>query len=1541
MRLKRNITGEPCISAPTKMDRINGRSGIIHIHDTAGFLEAMLLFTLCIWLFKQAINATTTFDIPFPDQFESIMAVIVIIIVAAKTILMIGRNGSLDQDTYSKRNPRNKAVRDRIVGRINGDQYLFASLLIAALYGYSWVRGRYGSLLLIAAFTMGLVGVSARKVLGCYLFAVGSAVSAAMLSAMSGGIPNLVYVGGQRIRSSWGILYPTDFSAIILYLCLIAFVYLKEVPDASMLLLAFVPYVISDHITEGLNSRACSILLIIFIILMMIEKAMMECAAWKKTAFLLSKTADILLQAAFPCLAFLMVFLTWAYKKRLSFSIVLNNAIHGRLATSVRALEDHGLHAFGSRFEQIGHGGTTFSNLKGSDFIDSSYALVLFRYGWVILLMYCILWAWLTHRAVRAGDRRLAIALAIIAVHSFEEQHFLEFNYNIFLLCPFTDLLALSSSGRERDTLKGWIQRWRMTSKDRRSAASAAAVSIFLGTLAAPIWMSMSRTACSLARTMDDAGHRTILLISMILTVWSIAAVLKGAVDVFSIAAHRIKQDKGQPINCKRTTLLLFSLGIIFLLAEWAVVSVTIEHGLGRSPDKNGTVYVRSDYPQENPETVRYGTERTLPTYKEIIDGEQGIISLMAGASPGRIFISDVPELYRRVFRRQGLSYIGLPFLNGEDLARSADTTVITPVETDSNCFIGTGFLYARISPYHSVYTNDRDVIEALDSHGIRLTGYCSVEKGAVLQALADLNGLGLKKTNGDMGDGILIDSPARSVISGPSVDLYPGKYTVQWDLELSEANEGGAGMGETAPDTPDDIVCRVYVKAYEGEKVIRDAPVYRSQLNNAEKKLISGIFSSGSYQSVEFPVVAEEGYSLILKSLTWKRTPDQDVHAIYDSRRRKIREEFYDSDGKAILTSDGYQSVDYGYDKADNVISKSYYGIDGEPVTVNGGYARITNLFDRKKQKLKESYFDTDGNPIAIKDGYASIEWEYDRNGNPTVTRYFGTDGTPVTTSYGYAELHREYDDDHRIIKESYHDIDGQGIRLGNGQAGELREYDENDNVICVTYIDEEGESSKTKAGYVSIRRVFNEARQVISESYIDADGLPVAVVGGVSSTSKEYDGGGRTSRTAFFDVDGNSLITTGGYAAWRKEYDDAGNVVDELYYDTDGDPVACSSGFAEIKREYDDKRQCIEERYFDKDGKAVSCTDGYFGIQRRFDEDGRTIRQTFIDAEGYPMYSFDRYSTWVRTYDEEDNPVKEEYLGLEGQKVLNSSGISEIHRTYDDRHLCIKETYHGLEAERVLNTSGYSEVRRVFDEDKLCIEETYHGLEGELVIRNNGYAIIRRSYNEDGKTIREERYGTKEEPVAPDQVFAIGSEYNDRGQIIETDYYGDNGDLVQNGNNIAGIRYGYDEMDNRFEDTYLGTDGKEAIASNGVCIIRRKYLFRRAVEERYFDMKGDAVLCTDGYHGIDRIYDQNGNQVSWTYVDISGDAVNAESSGIATVERGFDGARNVISERFLDAEGKPVQNTSGIASIQREFDSERKTIREERLDLGGNVIP
>ncbi len=1057
--------------------------------NIASALETLFLALAGLYLIYR-ISKSTTFHLVWPSHFETIL-------IGGMAVLAVARLLTAG------------AIRWKTL----------AALALALVYGLVYRNDGYSFLLFLAVFTVGFIDIDYRKILRVYLLAAGAFYAITMVAGMLGVITNYVSArAGRGIRSAWGMSYYTDFASLGLFLLMSLWIACRKLPGWGMLALCGAYLFLSACIAHSNTSTFCAGLLGLAILYHGFERRVIDHRPglrWMK------KGPELFAVLGFPLLALLMFFLMLLYAKKLNIGFRLNNLLSNRLMRGVAAWRSYGIKPFGTPFEQHGNGFSTFPS-NSYNFVDSTYPLVLLRYGWVTLLALCLSWGHTALKARRCGDRRLLLVMGIIAVHAFSEHHFIDSHFNILVTMPLAAYMAADPEAlTEPAARKG---------RNGTLAWTATALLFAAGAfLAGPMLLSRIKTTLELMHY----GHGThvfrlacllgVALLVLCLAAWAMSTILKALLERSGLRP------------CLRALAALM-LSAFMGGGAWLYS--------GRVIDRLGADYV--------------------PT----VESERRALEVAVGASSGKVFSGVLPALYSRE-----IDGMACAAWFEDDLARLRGNTILMASNEERGPFIDNGFLYVPISDEHALYTGDRGVIEALREAGYAATGYYSSVRSVDLESAAASNGLAYSPERG-----LELKSDSEGMINGPWQDLYGGNYTVVWDLALPEGVQ-----------QPEDKLCTLRVSTYKGDTVVAEKDVRAKKFDADGLLTLSMRFRINDSRNVAFEARAAAGATVEVRGVRFMRTPDYDVHTFYDEKLRKVRDEYYGTDGQPILRKEGWFACDFDYDRHGNITSLRYYDCDGVPTLIREGYAERRRSFDARNQVLREEYYGTDGQPILSAQGCAASAYTYDDRGNVTVLRHYGLDGTPVLAVAGYARVDRAYDEANRVIQESYYGVDDAPIRLAQGQCGVVNAYDSAGNLTMRTYLDAQGQPTLIDKGYASFLRVYNSDKKLIREEYYGTAGELVTIEGGYAAQERDYDEAGNNTARRYFGPDGAPVKISKGYAEIRYEYNDKRKKIRESYYGIDGQPINRKKKFASVEYEYNATGKLAMKRYYDKDGKLV----------------------------------------------------------------------------------------------------------------------------------------------------------------------------------------------------------------------------------------------------------------------------------------------------------------------------------------------------------------
>lgn len=577
---------------------------------------------------------TTMFSIPWPTNYEWIL----LIITGAIVLLKVG---------YSD--------------RYTGKQWAVCAV-VTAIFGLSWLSTDriYIFLLFIPFFMIGAVDIPYKKILKVCFWVNIYTLILAMLGSFTGCIENLMYVRLPYFRYSFGMIYPTDFAARIVFLLLTAWVLYEKIPTVLMVSLSVIATIFIYYFCNARNGVVVLLLLSSGVIFERVT------ARYEKINFLYDFVGRII-EYLMPFLSVVMIALTLLYNENSSSIIDVNKVLNNRLLLGKNAISEYGLKLFGTAFDQIGSGRTT-DYVPGYNFIDSSYILILVRYGIIVLLTILALYIFTVSKALKSNKRRLVIAMGIIAVHSLVEHHLTEINYNVFLLLPFSNLTdeEKTEERAEKKVIRKKCSLKNLSGKVYILLGGLGMLLLFLRAL------NILRTLVTLLRLYDPENHiKFILFISL-------AIVVAGA-WVFTICKLWHGRKKAPLITTVTVAV------VMFLLFGLKVNSI-IENGRAE--------------------------------YAEILNQERHILEAVFDKQEVKVLVEDIPEIYNKEF-----GHVSCKILPFEVCPVGENIVVISSKAKDLEALTVKGYYSGEISSIHTIYTNSEKIVDILEQNGVSMGG--------------------------------------------------------------------------------------------------------------------------------------------------------------------------------------------------------------------------------------------------------------------------------------------------------------------------------------------------------------------------------------------------------------------------------------------------------------------------------------------------------------------------------------------------------------------------------------------------------------------------------------------------------------------------------------------------------------------------------------------------------------------------------------------------------------------------------------------------
>lgn len=323
--------------------------------------------------------------------------------------------------------------------------------LLALPFFYVGWKHDYKFLIFLPICCMCLYDMEAEKILKSFAFVIGTMLIATVVCCLSGTVQNLAYTKSGRIVGAYGIINTTDFASYFTFLILIIWCGLKDHRWITNLFFALCSVGITCLVywyTDSKTSLYCGALIVFLLFWDSLDENVFQKRGHCNSIGDKSRWISI---TAFPIIGALIILLVSCYGKGYSWAIQANDFLSDRLRVTWEPFCKYGIKQFGSLIETMHGSGatnihyTTWSS--GYGYIDSAYAMLVIRYGWIISCIVTGLWVWTSIRALHSRNNRIAFTMMVLAVHAFSEARVWDINYNIFLAMPFCALRQKPKEG--------------------------------------------------------------------------------------------------------------------------------------------------------------------------------------------------------------------------------------------------------------------------------------------------------------------------------------------------------------------------------------------------------------------------------------------------------------------------------------------------------------------------------------------------------------------------------------------------------------------------------------------------------------------------------------------------------------------------------------------------------------------------------------------------------------------------------------------------------------------------------------------------------------------------------------------------------------------------------------------------------------------------------------------------------------------------------------------------------------------------------------
>lgn len=368
-------------------------------------LDGQILYEIAFaFYFVIAFLQTSTYTFYFPGNLLHQIAFIPLAIVLFKIIFF-------DSNTIRK---------------------ITVNLLVLAILFITWRTSGEFIIFPMGIFVLGARNVDFKKIIYLYLVLGTILLSFIFFTSLIGLTKNLIFHRGiHTLRRAFGIIYPTDFAAHILYLVL-AYCYLYFNKLSWKSYVAFV--LLAIFLIKFCDARLNAYALILVIPVMMIGQRAQK-------GYVVSRTIAIFYWVLPVLAAYITVFLSYLYAPGHKLFEQMNSLLSGRLFYSHEAIKRYGLSFFGQHIHENGYGaaGGIKRAIIGNDYfyVDSAFIRLFIIYGIIMALLIVVAMAIISYRSIQKANFALASIMVIVTISAIVEQRLLDFGYDPFLIAIF------------------------------------------------------------------------------------------------------------------------------------------------------------------------------------------------------------------------------------------------------------------------------------------------------------------------------------------------------------------------------------------------------------------------------------------------------------------------------------------------------------------------------------------------------------------------------------------------------------------------------------------------------------------------------------------------------------------------------------------------------------------------------------------------------------------------------------------------------------------------------------------------------------------------------------------------------------------------------------------------------------------------------------------------------------------------------------------------------------------------------------------------
>ena len=592
-------------------------------------------------------------------------------------------------------------------------------------------------------------------------------------------------------------------------------------------------------------------------------------------------------------------------------------------------------------------------------------------------------------------------------------------------------------------------------------------------------------------------------------------------------------------------------------------------------------------------------------------------------------------------------------------------------------------------------------------------------------------------------------------------------------------------------------------------------------------------------------------------------------------------------------------------YDEDGHLLRIEYAsGEDNTPVGDSENIYGQAYSYDEKGRITEVRFLGQDGKVRGNKIGLAIKQYEYDDDDNWVQVKYLSATGNPSHDGNNCPLVKLTYDKWGNRASERYYTIDEKpSFRTDVSSCGFVYEYDDNGFRVTQGYVDSKGNLLIGKNGFAQVRNTYNEDGYQTAIEFLDKEGKRVNNVsedGEISGIVKfTVNDKGMNLTTAYYDINDKPIESSVGVHKILCEYDSVGNVLKLDYQGKNLKPTRYAGFNSSVRYVYDDRYQCKSMSFYDENGHLTYNQNGIAMCLKTYDKTGNVIKYEYLDKDGKTLVNcHDGYAVTELTYDAIGNITTIRNCNSSLKPCMTTYGYCAKEYVYDTKTNFTTEV-------KLLNTSGGVIKTNKYTYDDNGNQTSEWTINGSGTIQGVVY-----HYEYDGNNRVTKQYCTnlsgKKVNRPGLQYCEMDSKYDERGNVTEQTFLDVNGNPAYDEQKTHKRIKEYDERNNYVYEKNLGKDGKPIYGSDVNPEGKVNYdEHGNRTSIVCLDGYGNPYTCTEGFHRLERKYNDNNLLASECYKDINGSLVKHKSYGYAKVTYAYDTKRNRIEEKYFDTNG------------------------------------